>query len=95
MISKELFQDLHIAVKHTDGIDFIKISKFLNVPVSTTGEIIRKWKEPHFTMNRPRPDAPHYISTKKVKQIIRRVVQESRRACGELQEDLDLAATSV
>ena len=78
--SKELSQDLRnlLFAKHTDAIGYRRISKLLNVPVSTVGAIIRKWKEHHFTINWPRPGAPRKISDRGVKIIIRRVVQEPR-----------------
>lgn len=95
--SKELSQDLrnHIVAKHTDGIGYRRISKLLNVPVSTVGSIIQKWKEHHFTIKWSRPGAPHKISDREVKRIVRRVVQVPRTACGELQKDLELAGTIV
>jgi len=53
--SKKLSQDLHnlIVAKHTDGIGYRRISILLNVPMSTVGAIIWKWKEHNFTINRP------------------------------------------
>ncbi|XP_041421489.1 uncharacterized protein LOC495453 isoform X10 [Xenopus laevis] len=95
--SKELSQDLRnlIVAKHTDGIGYRRISKLLNVPVSTIGAIIRKWKEHHFTLNRPRSGAPRKISDRGVKRIIGRVVQEPRITRRELQKDLELAGTVV
>lgn len=62
--SKELRQDLHILIvaKHRDSIGYRWIFKLLNVPVSTFGAIIQKWKEHNFTLNRPRPGSPHRIS---------------------------------
>lgn len=78
--SKELSQDLRtvIVAKHSDGIGYRRISKLLNVPVSTVGAIIQKWKDHHFTINLTRPGAPRKISDRGVKRIIRRVVQEPR-----------------
>ena len=78
--SKELSQDLRnlLFAKHTDGIGYRRISKLLNIPVSTVWTISRKWKEHHFTINWPRPGAPRKISDRGVKRIIRRVVQEPR-----------------
>ncbi|KAK1787229.1 hypothetical protein P4O66_002745 [Electrophorus voltai] len=59
--------------------------------MSTVGAIIQKWKEHNFTINWPRPGAPHKISDRGVKIIIRRVVQEPRTTYGELQKDLKSA----
>ena len=84
-----------LLLKHTDDIGYGRISKLLNVTVSTVGAIIRKWKEPHFTINWPRPGAPCKISDREVKIIIRRVVQEPRTTCGEFQIDLEFAGTFV
>ena len=67
----------------------------MNVPLSTVGAIIQKWKKHHFTINRAQPDAPCQISGRGVKRIIRRVVQEPRTTSGELQKDLELAGTIV
>ncbi len=94
--SKEFSQDLCkvIVAKHTDGIGYRRISILPNVPVSTVGAIIRKWKEHHFTINRPR-GASCKIYDKGVKTIIRRVVQEPRITCGEIQKDLELACIIV
>ncbi|XP_069625460.1 farnesyl pyrophosphate synthase-like isoform X2 [Ranitomeya imitator] len=95
--TSELSQDLRklIVAKHTDGIGYKKISKLLKVSVSTVGAIIRKWKKHHFTINRPRPGAPRKISAKGVKTMIRKVVQEPRTTCGELQKDLESEGTIV
>jgi len=51
--SKELYQDLRnlIVAKQNDGIGYRRISKLLNVPVSTVGAIIWKWKDNHLTIN--------------------------------------------
>lgn len=64
--SKELSLDLlNLCVaKHTDDILYRRISKLLNVPVTTVVAVVRKWKEHNFTINRPRTGAPHKISDK-------------------------------
>ncbi len=67
----------------------------LNVPVSTVGAIIRKWKEHQFTINRPRSGAPRKIPVRGVQRIIRRVLQAPRTTRAELQEDLASAGTVV
>ena len=94
--SKEVSQDCGnlIVAKHTDGIGYRCISKLLNAPVSTVGAIIQKWKEYHFTVNGPRPNASRKISDRGMKRIIRRVVQEPRTT-GKLQKDLELAGIIV
>ncbi|KAL0152921.1 hypothetical protein M9458_051750 [Cirrhinus mrigala] len=95
--SKELSQDLRnlIAEKHSDGNGYRRNSRMLNVPVSTMGAIIRKWKEHYFTINRPRSGAPRKIPVRGVHRIIRRVLQEPRTTRAELQEDLASAGTVV
>lgn len=95
--SKELSQDLRnlIVEKHCDGNGYRCISRMLNVPVSTVGAIIRKWKEHQFTINLPRSGAPRKIPVRGVQRIIRRVLQEPRTTRTELQEDLASAGTVV
>ncbi|XP_050992283.1 uncharacterized protein LOC127181551 [Labeo rohita] len=78
---------------HSDGNDYRCISRMLNVPVSTVGAIIRKWKEHQFTINRPRSGAPRKKPVRGVQRIIRRVLQEPRTTQAELQEDLASAET--
>ena len=87
--SKERSQDLCnlIVAKHTDGLGYGSISKLLNVPVSTVGAIIRKWKEHNFTINWPR----RQISDRGLKVIIRRAKDHLWR----LQKDLELAGTII
>ncbi len=94
--SKELSVDLRnlIVEKHFDGNGYRRISRMLNVPVSTVGAIIRKWKEHQFTINRPRSGAPRKIPVRGVQRIIRRVLQEPRTTRAELQEDLASAGTA-
>ncbi len=95
--SKELSVDLRnlIVEKHFDGNGYRRISRMLNVPVSTVGAIIRKWKEHQFTINRPRSGAPRKIPVRGVQRIIRRVLQAPRTTRAELQEDLASADTVV
>jgi len=88
--SKELSQDLCnlIIEKHSDGIGFRRISRSLNVPVSTVGAIIRKWKEHHFPVNRPQSGAPRKISDRGAKKM-------NQRTTAELQKDLASAGAVV
>lgn len=60
---KELPQDLHsLAVaKQTDSSVYGRISELLNVPVSTVGVIIQKWKEHNLTINWPWSGAPRKV----------------------------------
>ncbi|KAM4043602.1 uncharacterized protein ACNLHF_013837 isoform 1-T2 [Anomaloglossus baeobatrachus] len=86
----ELSQQLRdlIVAKHTDGIGYKRISRLLEVPVTTVGAIIRKWKKHHLTVNRPRSGAPRKFSDGKGKKMSRKV-EELRTTCGELQEDTE------
>ncbi|XP_046698688.1 uncharacterized protein LOC124381267 [Silurus meridionalis] len=94
--SKELSQDLRNRIIEMHNVNgYRRISRMLNVPVSTVGAIIRKWKEHQFTINRPRSGAPRKIPVRGVQRIIRRVRQEPRTTRAELQEDLALAGTVV
>ena len=95
--SKELSQDLRnqIVAKHENGIGYRRISQLLNLPVSTIGGIIRKWKQHHSTINRPRTGAPRKISDQGVRRILRRVAKEPRTTRKELQKDLEAAGTTV
>lgn len=78
--SKELYEDLcnRTVGKHTDGGGHRRISKLVNVPVSTVGPIIQLWKEHHFTINWSQPGAPHKISDGGVKRVIRKAVKQPR-----------------
>ncbi|KAJ8261442.1 hypothetical protein COCON_G00171650, partial [Conger conger] len=95
--SKELSRDLcnQIVAKHENGIGYRRISQLLNLPVSTIGGIIRKWKQHHSTINRPRTRAPRKISDQGVRRILRRVAKEPRTTRKELQKDLEAAGTTV
>ncbi|KAI4905720.1 hypothetical protein NFI96_013078 [Prochilodus magdalenae] len=54
--TKELSQDLRVRIVdlHKAGMGYKKISKVLDVKVTTIGAIIRKFKEYNLTINRPR-----------------------------------------
>lgn len=62
MESKELSRDLCnlIFAKHTAGIGYGRISKQLDIPASTVGAVILKWRH-YFTINWRWPGAPHKI----------------------------------
>ncbi|KAJ8364841.1 hypothetical protein SKAU_G00136720 [Synaphobranchus kaupii] len=91
--SKELSQDLRnqIVAKHENGIGYRRISQLLNLLVSSIGGIIRKWKQHHSTINRPRTGAPRKISDQGVRRILRRVAKEPRTTRKELQKDVEAA----
>jgi transposase len=71
------------------------IAKTLNIPVSTVGYIIKKWKTGGTTENGQRSGAPRKISEKGSRKIVRRVKNNRFVTRKELQEDLKGAGVDV
>ncbi|KAI4875918.1 hypothetical protein NFI96_025593, partial [Prochilodus magdalenae] len=88
--TKELSQDLRVRIVdlHKAGMGYKKISKVLDVKVTTIGAIIRKFKEYNMTINRPRPGAPKKISPRGVAMMLRTVRNRPATTRQELANDL-------
>ncbi|KAI4873434.1 hypothetical protein NFI96_007171 [Prochilodus magdalenae] len=95
--TKELSQDLRVRIVdlHKAGMGYKKISKVLDVKVTTIGAIIRKFKEYNMTINRPRPGAPKKISPRGVAMMLRTVRNRPATTRQELANDLKAAGTTV
>ncbi len=97
--SKELSQDLRnlIVAKHTDGIGYRRISILLNVQVNNSSCWGYNPEEERTSVHHKLATtrSPRKIFDRGVKIIIRRVVQEPRITCGELQKDLELECRIV
>ncbi|KAI4878085.1 hypothetical protein NFI96_027878, partial [Prochilodus magdalenae] len=93
--TKELSQDLRVRIVdlHKAGMGYKKISKVLDVKVTTIGAIIRKFKEYNMTINRPRPGAPKKISPRGVAMMLRTVRNRPATTRQELANDLKAAGT--
>ncbi|KAI4889011.1 hypothetical protein NFI96_026972, partial [Prochilodus magdalenae] len=87
--TKELSQDLRVRIVdlHKAGMGYKKISKVLDVKVTTIGVIIRKFKEYNMTINRPRPGAPKKISPRGVAMMLRTVRNRPATTRQELAND--------
>jgi len=94
---KELSQVVRdkIIAEHKNGIGYRRISAQFKIPVSTIGNLIRKWKAHDSTVNRPRTGAPRKMSDRAVRKIVRKVQQQPRTTRGELQKDLEEAGIVV
>jgi len=84
-----------IIKKHKEGFGYRNISNVLNIPVSTIGAIVRKWKKCGSTHDLQRTGRPLKISPRSSKWIARKVQQNPFTTRGELQKDLEKAGTSV
>ena len=71
------------------------ISNTLDIPVSTVGFIVKKWKELRTTDNLPRSGAPRKISERSRRQMMRKVRNNPFVTKKELQTDLSLNGTHV
>ena len=78
-----------IIEEHKKGIGYRKISAKFNIPVSTIGNLIIKWKTHGTTINRPRTGAPRKISTRAFRMIARKVTKDRNTTRGELQKELE------
>lgn len=80
---------------HKQGLSYRNISKNLEIPFSTIGSFILKWKKTDTVINFPRSGRPRKISTRAARKIIRKVNVTPMTTRKEIQEDLLLEGTSV
>ncbi|KAI4873182.1 hypothetical protein NFI96_019311, partial [Prochilodus magdalenae] len=80
---------------HQAGESESTIGKQVGVNKSTVGAIVRKYKTYKTIDNLPRPGAPHKISSRGVKMIMRTVSKNPRTTCRDLMNDLQRAETKV
>lgn len=80
---------------HVEGKSYRKISAEINVPFSTVGSIIRKFKQHGTTINRPRSGAPRKINDRSRRLLLKKVKNKPMITRKELRNDLEAAGTSV
>lgn len=95
--TKELSQDLRVRIidLHKAGMGYKKISKVLDLKVTTIGAIVRKFKKHNMIINRPRSGAPKKIPPRGVAMILRTVKNHPATTRQELANDLKAAGTTV
>ena len=84
-----------IITKHKKGLGYRKISSQLNIPISTIGAIIRKWKNCGTTRDRQRTGRPQKINQTSGRRIVRKAKKNPFVTRRELQEDLRQAGIEV
>ena len=94
---RELSNDVkdRIISAYEENRSYRKISKDLNISVSTVGYIIKKWITNGSHENRPRSGAPRKISQKALRKMVRRVKNEPFVTRKDLQKDLSEAGIQV
>ena len=84
-----------IIEEHKAGLGYRRISAKFNIPTSTIGNLIRKWKTHNSTIDRPRSGAPRKIPDRALRKIVRKVQHDPRTTRGALQKDLEGAGIVV
>lgn len=80
---------------HNDGSGYRKISSLLNIPISTVGDTVRRWKSFHLATSLPRSGRPPKISDRMARNIVRKAKNNPRLTRSELQKDLQASGTNV
>ena len=88
---KELSKDLRNKVMelYKDGKGYKKISKALQMPVSTVQSLIKKWKIQGSLDTKPRSGRPRKISAKTARRIVRDTKKNPQVTSGEIQAALE------
>ena len=95
--TKELFRDMwdRIIERHKGGQGYWKISKEMNLALSTVGNIIRKYKYGDSTANLPRNGRPRKINETTSRWISRNVQINHFITRSEIKTDLEGAGSNV
>lgn len=93
----ELSDDVRksIVKLHREGNGYRKISKRFDIPISTVGDTIRRWKSFQSTASLPRSGRPSKISARSARNLVRQVQKNPRLTRSELQKHLEIAGTQV
>ena len=73
---------------HRDALGYRKISSVLNIPISTVGDTVWRWKSFHFSTSLPRSGHPTKMSDHTARNLVRKVQNNPRLTRSELQKDL-------
>lgn len=84
-----------IILLHSEAMSYRKISAQVNVPYSTVGSIIRKFKEYGTTVNLPRSGAPRKIGLRARRHLLRKIKNKPMMTRKEIQIDLEASGTKV
>ena len=80
---------------HRDGLGYRKISSVLNIPISTVGDTVRRWKSFHPSTSLARSGRPTKMSDRTARNLVRKVQNNPRLTRSELQRDLQSSGTNV
>ena len=79
----------HIVALREKGLGCTKISVQLEIPISTIGDTIRRFKSCQLTASLPRSGRPCKISDRRARNIVHEVKKDPRLTRSEPQTDLD------
>ena len=80
---------------HRDGLGYRKISSVLNIPISTVGDTVRRWKSFHLSTSLLRSGRPTKMSDRTARNLVRKVQNNPRLTRSKLQKDLQSPGTNV
>ena len=80
---------------HRDGLGYRKISLVLNIPISTVGDIVRRWKSFHLSTSLPRSRRSTKMFDRTARNLVRKVQNNPRQTRSEMQKDLQSSGTNV
>ena len=58
---------------HRDGLGYRKISSVLNIPISTVGDTVQRWKFFHLSTSLPHSGHPTKMSDRTARILVRKV----------------------